>query len=58
MLEVDEGVVGPELLLQVFAGDQFARPAHEGGEDPKRLLRQENAVAAVSNKLARSQDPE
>jgi hypothetical protein len=33
MLEITEGLGGPQLVLQFFPGDQFARPAQQGSQN-------------------------
>jgi hypothetical protein len=37
VLEVSEGVRGPELLLQLLAGDQFSGAEEQGFEDLEGL---------------------
>jgi hypothetical protein len=45
MVEIDEGVHGPELFLKVFARDNFAGALQKNREDLKRLALQANPVA-------------
>ena len=47
MLELDEGAVGPELLLQLFASDQFTRPLEQDSEDAERPVLDFNAAIAI-----------
>jgi hypothetical protein len=37
-VELDECIVGPELLLELFAGNQLAGPFEQQGENAKGLL--------------------
>jgi hypothetical protein len=47
VLEVSEGVGGPEFLLQLFAGDQFSGAKEQGLEDLEGLCRQPKRTTRV-----------
>jgi hypothetical protein len=38
VLEVDEGVSGPEAPMQFLSRDQFAGPLDQRGQQPERLI--------------------
>ena len=48
VVEVDEGVGGPELLLQLFAGDDFSGALEQQGEDLERLALQAELDSALA----------
>src|SRR5664280_2313123 len=47
VLEVDDGVVGPELPLYLFAGDQFTPVLQQDGQQSKRFLWQANRLPSA-----------
>ena len=40
VFEINEGILGPDLLSNFFAGHQFARTLQQHGEDSKGLTGQ------------------
>jgi hypothetical protein len=48
VLEVSEGVGGPEFLLQLFAGDQFSAAEEQGFEHLEGLAGQADADALLA----------
>jgi hypothetical protein len=42
VVELDDGVVGPQHLAQLFAGHQLARPVQQHDQDSERLLVEAN----------------
>jgi hypothetical protein len=51
MLKIAEGIAWPELLLQLFAGDQFSRPTEQRRQNVKRLSAQAYPDASPSQFL-------
>jgi hypothetical protein len=51
MLKITEGLGRPQLVLQFFSGDQFARPAQQGGQHLVGLSGQTYAYAVPSQFL-------
>ena len=51
LLEIHEGVAGPDVLANLIARDHFARPAHEEREHLRRLRREFDQIAVLA-KLA------
>src|SRR5664279_3331329 len=48
VIEIDDGVVRPELLLNLFAGGHLPAPFNQDSQDPKRLfLKQDLATGCI-----------
>ncbi len=58
MLEVDEGIGGPQALLKLFASDHFAGLFEQNGEDLERAVLELDANAGFANFASRQIDLE
>ena len=47
MIEVDEGISGPNAAAQFFPGDEFTRPLRQRGKNLQRLLLAANADSVL-----------
>ena len=47
LIELDEGIRGPERLLQLFARDHFTRSVEQQGQNLKRLILEHHLPAPL-----------